>query len=163
MAYHPYTWVRATEDGTWISRPGYDGIPPRRVIRVNVERTQWQVNRVGIEVEHGLVLGFEEDRDAEYFLNAHNRYEEPRAIPVYVQVGMYVAFWTPADAIAFVRAGKAVHATEEEAMAAFQVALAERHPLHPAGEAEVEIVADEADEAPSPAATKAKRGRRKGS
>lgn len=124
-----FSFVQSLDDGVWdaITETYPDFSTPRArrfLVRACVEG-KW----MGIEVEPGLVVGFEREDDAAYFLNAHNpRKEAPRAVQVVVQKGEVVAFWTAADASYFVRKGLAVALSEEEAYAKLHegaVAMAE--------------------------------------
>ena len=113
MDGHAYTWVRALESGVWRT-------PSRYFVRVTTEtRAKWQVDRQSVEVEYGLVVGFNSEDDADYFLNVHRatRYEAPRCEPVTVEPGMFVCFHKSSDALLFVQAGKAEMISEEEVMA----------------------------------------------
>jgi len=127
----PYTWVRATEDATWAISPprqnnsGARGHAPYRYfVRVLVPRAIWQVDRKPVDVVQGLVIGFNDEDQAEYFLKAHDpRFEEPRCEKVTVVPGMHVVFYEAADALLFVGAGKAEMSSEEEAVRAYTARL----------------------------------------
>lgn len=113
MNDHSYTWVRALESATWRTQS-------RWLVRVTIEnRAIWQVDRRPVEVEYGLVLGFDAEDDADYFLNVHKaaRYEAPRCELVTVEPGMFVCFHKGSDALEFVRAQKAEFISEEDVMA----------------------------------------------
>lgn len=145
---YPYTWIKATEDATWVTNPpsGNHGArghaPSRFFVRVLVERAIWQVDRQPVEVVQGLVIGFNDIDQANYFLTAHDpRFEAPRCERVTVVPGMHVVFYEASDALLFTHAGKAEVSSEEEAVRDYIVCLE-------ASEAE-----DVGDEAPVAATT----------
>jgi hypothetical protein len=147
MADYNFTWVRATEDAVWHTRPSKphptqpgEYMPTRFFVRSLVEKVVWAVNREPVSMVRGLVVGFDTKEQADFFLTAHDRYfEEPRCEPVSVVPGMFVFFHDPKDALDFVAAGKAVMSSEEEFMGALAAAQS-GEPTEHSDEAEVEIV-----------------------
>lgn len=116
-----YTFVQALATEVWDeireTKPDFaNPRPVRTMVRALVE-AKWSIDRVGTDVEPGLVVAFERKDDADYFLTAHGRKEEPRADLVYVTEGSVVAFSNASDAEYWVRKGRARSLTEAEAYA----------------------------------------------
>lgn len=149
MSDQAYTWVRALESATW-------RLPNRWLVRAIIEnRAIWQVDRQAVEVEYGLVLGFNSEDDADYFMTVHKaaRYEPPRCEPVTVEPGMFVCFHKGSDALPFVTAGRAEFIAEEDVMAeARRVHMAMLQSGDEGGE--MQKVQMENKSAPAPEATK---------
>lgn len=126
-----YYFVRAKDDGVWemaadhASQSNPNPRPPRHLVRVLVEEGVWNVDNKGVEVERGLVVGYQRLEDAEYMLTGHHpRKEAPRAEKVIVQAGMIVCFYDEKDAHWAVRSGKADSMTPTEVMQAMEAAHA---------------------------------------
>lgn len=139
-------FVRAKEDAVWRTQL-------RQLVRCLVE-AKWAIDGQSVEVEPGLVVGFNNEDDAAYFLNVHleNRRETPRCEPVHVVPGMIVAFHGEADAHYFVERGLGESVSHAEVIALMQAAQ-NGEPAGPAddgasAETGGEIVAG--DNAPTP-------------
>lgn len=120
-------WVRAKSEGVWEMAVDPDAgnrlypRPPRYLVRCCVDEAVWSIDGQGVEVERGLVVGYQRPEYAEYMLNGHNpRKELPKAEPVHVVPGMIVCFHTESDAQWAVRVGKADPMSPTEVMEALQ-------------------------------------------
>lgn len=105
-----FYFVQATEQAVWRNH---------RQMIVALTRGKWNVDGAGIDVVEGVVYSFQRDEDAAYFLGAHvGEYGvedgPPRAMPVFVEPGMIVTFWSHADAAWFVEQRKARWVSQDE-------------------------------------------------
>lgn len=130
-------FVRAKEDAVWRTQL-------RQLVRCLVE-ARWAIDGQSVEVEPGLVVGFSEERDAEYFLTVHGRKEMPRCEIVHVVPGMIVAFHDETDAQYFVERNLGESVTEAEVIAMMQAAHNGEDPSVPA-------TGDETHDEPTPVA-----------
>ena len=160
-------FVRALADGVWdVANDAYNPNViqyPRYLVRALVNDVTWNVNRAPVEVEAGLVLGFQRQEDAEYFLNGHHpRKEHPRAEMVHVAKDMIVCFYAERDAQWAMASGKAVGMSEAEVIAAMEAVQAAAQSqaaaaTEPGSEAEPVTEAD-----PTPVVTQSKPKGKKG-
>lgn len=119
-----YHFVRAKAPGHW---PAFGST---YLVRALVKRV-WSVDQKSVVVEPGLVVGFNNESDAQYFLNAHipsepttKDPEEPRAAPVLVEEGSIVCFADEKLAAFAVEKGLADPMSEQDVMDAVERAAA---------------------------------------
>jgi len=140
-------YVRALTDGVWESTAEHQANsikprPPRYLVRCSLppgEEAVWSVNREGVEVERGLVVGFLSKEAADYMVSGHHpRKEYPRGEMVSVVKDMVVCFHDEQDALWAARTGRAIQMTPEEIYALVQQMQAQVSPgdTEPQGEPE---------------------------
>lgn len=120
-------FVIARTNGVWLKAcdtpNGYQkGSPPVFLVQglegTFAEPVKWCVNGDGVEMEAGLVVGFQSEADANHFIESNPR-KAPRATRLHVADGDIIAFHDQRHASHFIAMGVAEFITREQAVALY--------------------------------------------